>query len=207
MPWNPRLRVVGGNMKYDPNLISYVLLLRFGRCSDLEAATPVLNYTSIARLIRVPVTTVIELVKAGVAASRYASPVVAPSRFKFKQHHIGYLVSSTTLQESAHLSLVERAQMFHRRFGEVKISPSSIRRIYLRHKIRFKNIKRGKREIDYNEPHYQSLFYRMRAILEQMQESQTKVVYLDETVFTFSTFRAKGWAHNRERVRINDSDL
>jgi hypothetical protein len=47
----------------------------------------------------------------------------------------------------------------------------------------------------------------MRAILEQMQESQTKVVYLDETVFTFSTFRAKGWAHNRERVRINDSDL
>ena len=100
MPWNPRLQVVGGNMKYDSNLISYVLLLRFGRCSDLETATPVLNYTSIARLIRVPVTTVIELVKAGVASSRYASPVVAPSRFKFKQHHIGYLVSSTTLQES-----------------------------------------------------------------------------------------------------------
>ena len=45
MPWNPRLRVVGGNMKYDPNLISYVLLLRIGRGSDLEAATPVLNYT------------------------------------------------------------------------------------------------------------------------------------------------------------------
>ena len=64
--------------------------------------------------------------------------------------------------------------MFHRRFGEVKISPSSIRRIYLRHKIRFKNIKRGKREIDFTEPHYQSLFYRMRAILEQMQESKTK---------------------------------
>ena len=79
-------------MKYDPDLISYVLLLRFGRCSDLETATPVLNYTSIARLIRVPVTTVIELVKAGVAASRYASPVVAPSRFKLKQHHMGYLV-------------------------------------------------------------------------------------------------------------------
>ena len=166
-----------------------------------------LNYTSIARLIKVPVTTVIQLVKVGVARSRYLSPDGAPSRFKFKQHHIAYLVSPTTLQESAHLSLVERAQMFHRRFGEVKISPSSIRRIYLRHKIRFKNIKRGKREIDFTEPHYQSLFYRMRAILEQMQESQTKVVYLDETVFTFSTFRAKGWAHNRERVRINDSDL
>ena len=26
-------------------------------------------------------------------------------------------------------------------------------------------------------------------------------------MFTFSTFRSKGWANNRERVRINDSDL
>ncbi|MFM7725643.1 MAG: hypothetical protein ACKO7B_02995, partial [Flavobacteriales bacterium] len=81
-----------------------------------------LNYTSIARLIRVPVTTVIELVKTGIGATRYGLPAVAPSRFKFKQHHIAYLVSSTTLQESAHLSLLERAQMFHRRFGELKIS-------------------------------------------------------------------------------------
>jgi len=40
-----------------------------------------------------------------------------------------------------------------------------------------------------------------------MQESNTQVVYLDETMFTFSTFRSKGWAHNRDRIKINDSDL
>ena len=40
-----------------------------------------------------------------------------------------------------------------------------------------------------------------------MHESNTQVVYLDETVFTFSTFRAKGWAHNRDRIRVNDSNL
>ena len=40
-----------------------------------------------------------------------------------------------------------------------------------------------------------------------MHESNTQVVYLDETVFTFSTFRSKGWAHNRERIRIDDSNL
>ena len=40
-----------------------------------------------------------------------------------------------------------------------------------------------------------------------MHESNTQVIYLDETVFTFSTFRSKGWVHNRERIRINDSDL
>ena len=40
-----------------------------------------------------------------------------------------------------------------------------------------------------------------------MHESNTQVVYLDETVFTFSTFRAKGWAHNRDRIRVDDSKL
>ena len=47
----------------------------------------------------------------------------------------------------------------------------------------------------------------MHAILNQMEESKTPVVYLDETMFTFSTFRSKGWAHRRDRIKINDSDL
>ena len=97
--------------------------------------------------------------------------------------------------------------MFHRQFGEVKISPTSIRRIYLKHKIRFKNIKRGKKEIDFTVPHFQSLFYRMHALLKHMQESNTKVVFIDETVFTFSTFRSKGWAHRKERVKVIDQDI
>ncbi len=40
-----------------------------------------------------------------------------------------------------------------------------------------------------------------------MEESNTRVVYLDETVFTFSTFRSKGWAHRRDRIKVIDSDL
>ena len=49
------------------------------------------------------------------------------------------------------------------RFGEVKVSPTTIRRIYLKHKIRFKNIKRGKREINFSDPHYSSLFHALAA--------------------------------------------
>ena len=40
-----------------------------------------------------------------------------------------------------------------------------------------------------------------------MHASNTQVIYLDETMFTFSTFRSKGWAHNSERICINDSEL
>jgi len=47
----------------------------------------------------------------------------------------------------------------------------------------------------------------MQALLQQMQDSNTQVIYLDETMLTFSTFRAKGWALSRERIRVNDSNL
>ena len=40
-----------------------------------------------------------------------------------------------------------------------------------------------------------------------MHASNTQVIYLDETMITFSTFTSKGWAHNRERIRINDSEF
>ena len=33
------------------------------------------------------------------------------------------------------------------------------------------------------------------------------MVYLDEKVFTFHTFRSKGWAHRRDRIKVVDSDL
>ena len=82
-------------------------------------------------------------------------------RTKLTQQQIGYLVAPSTLLESAHLSLAERAHLFHRKFGEAKVSPTTIRRIYLQHRIRFKNIKRGKREIDFSDPHYKQLFLRM----------------------------------------------
>ena len=31
------------------------------------------------------------------------------------------------------------------------------------------------------------------------------MIYLDETVFTFSTFRSKGWANRRDRIKVDDS--
>jgi hypothetical protein len=121
----------GGTMRHDTQLLTYVILLRFGKIPDSEAPQPVMNYSSISKIIRKPVKTVIELIKTAIGASIHGFSEENYSRSKFKQNQIGYLVSTSTLQECAHLSLVERAQMFHRRFGEVKISPTTIRRIYL----------------------------------------------------------------------------
>ena len=157
--------LVRNRSRYDPQLLSYVILLRFGTVVNPDFTKPILNYQSIAKVINKTVTNVIEIIKFAIKSYNYNFEIGPPSRKKFTQQHIGYLVSPSTLQKQAHLSLAERAQLFHRRFGEKKISPSTIRRIYLKHKIRFKNIKRGKREIDFTEPHYRCLFHRMESLL------------------------------------------
>ena len=55
-------------MRHAPQLLTYVLLLRYGEIPSSDAPQPVMNYTSIAKLIRKPVTTVIDLVKAALCA-------------------------------------------------------------------------------------------------------------------------------------------
>jgi hypothetical protein len=92
----------------------------FGNAVNPDFTKPILNYQSIAKLIKKPVTTVIELVQFAIRAYNYSFEIGPPNRYKFTQQHIGYLVSPSTLQESAHLSFAERAQLFHRRFGESK---------------------------------------------------------------------------------------
>jgi hypothetical protein len=138
--------LVRNRSRYDPQLLSYVILLRFGTAVNPDFTKPILNYQLIAKLIKKTVTTVIELVKFCIRAYNYSFEIGPPNLSKFTQQHIGYLVSPSTLQESAHLSMAKRGQLFYRRFGGKKISPSSIRRIYLKHKISFKNIKRGKKK-------------------------------------------------------------
>jgi hypothetical protein len=70
-------------MRHDPQLLTYVLLLRYGQLPRMEAPQPVMNYTSIARLIRKPVSTVIGLVKAALGASRHGFSEEQFSRSKF----------------------------------------------------------------------------------------------------------------------------
>jgi hypothetical protein len=43
---------------------------------------------------------------------------------KLEIHHVDYLCNQKTLNEWAHLSLIQRTIMFHRTFPEIKISAS-----------------------------------------------------------------------------------
>ena len=48
--------------RYNPQLLSYVTLLRFGSSEHPDFSKSVLNYQTIAKVLRRPVTTVVDLV-------------------------------------------------------------------------------------------------------------------------------------------------
>lgn len=55
--------------------------------------------------------------------------------------------------------------MFHRQFPEVKISASTIERVYAKGHIRYKFINRVKKVIDFNSEHIKELFFKMRELI------------------------------------------
>jgi hypothetical protein len=79
--------------------------------------------------------------------------------------------------------------MFHRIFPEIKFSASSLHRTYKRFGISFKYIKRGKKAIDYSNQYYFNLFQEMYQSVKKPRLSYKKLVWIDEAVFTFNTFR------------------
>lgn len=47
----------------------------------------------------------------------------------------------------------------------------------------------------------------MRTLVELSKSFKQKIVFLDETMFTFSTFCSKAWSSHRNRIKVADSDM
>ena len=83
-----------------------------------------LNYASISKVVKKPVSTIRDLIKRGIVSKMKKLPIQKRKCSKLDQHHIYYLCSQRTLRGWAHLSLIQRAVMFHRTFPEIKILAS-----------------------------------------------------------------------------------
>ena len=77
---NPRNQVLSINRsRYNSQLLSSVILLRFGSIDNPDFSKPILNFQSIAKVIKKPVTTVIELVKLGIRTYNHGFKVDPPN--------------------------------------------------------------------------------------------------------------------------------
>ena len=111
-------------MTEDQQLIDYLLLLRFGTWEACPASRPMLNFASISKITKKPLSTIRDLIKLGIESKLKDLPIQRRKRLKLQTHHVDYLCNQTTLNQWAHLSLIQRTVMFHRTFPEIKISAS-----------------------------------------------------------------------------------
>ena len=84
-------------MSEDPLLNGYLLLLRFGSSSPNKRPRPLLNYASISRITKKPLSTVRALIKLGIEANLKKQPIQRRKRKKLEQHHVDDLCSPKTL--------------------------------------------------------------------------------------------------------------
>jgi hypothetical protein len=111
-------------MTEDQQLIDYLLLLRFGTCEVGPASRPMLNFASISKITKKPLSTIRDLIKLGIYSKLKALPIKRRKQMKLETHHVDYLCNQTALNQWAHLSVIQRTVMFHRTFPEIKISAS-----------------------------------------------------------------------------------
>ena len=95
-------------MTEDPQLVDYLLLLRFGTSDAGQAPRPVLNFTSILKVVRKPVSTIRDLIKSGIESKIKKLPLQRHNFSKIDLRHVDYLCSQIMLREWAHLSLIKR---------------------------------------------------------------------------------------------------
>lgn len=64
--------------------------------------------------------------------------------------------------------------------------------IYLKNGIKFKQIRKV---IDFTQDYYLKLFKDMVAKINEAKERNERIIFVDEAIFSFNTFRKRAWSH------------
>lgn len=123
---------------------------------------------------------------------------------KLKSAHIEYLVSQETLNQQAGLSLAERAVLFHRQFPELKVSHSTIARVYKLNGVKFKMIQRVKPKASMSAERLSETLLTMKSHYQRAVREGALVLFVDEAVFSPNTMLLRSWAATNESIEVQD---
>ena len=84
-------------MTEDHQLIDYLLLLRFGTREVGPASRPMLNFASISKITKKPLSTIRDLIKLGIEWKMKDLSIQRRKRIKLEANHVDYLCNQTTL--------------------------------------------------------------------------------------------------------------
>ena len=72
------------------------------------------------------------------------------------------------------------------------------------HKIKFKSIKRIKRQINFNNEPIKSTLIQLKEQIDALIRKGFRILYLDEAVFTFNSFSGRAWSHKNSNIAVTE---
>jgi hypothetical protein len=118
-------------------------------------------------------------------------------------HHVDWLTQEENLILHAGKTLAERAALFTHRFPDKRIAVTSLRRLYLQHKIKRKAVRLEK----LRPPHVNATIAEdINEILEDfrfVREHDIKLIWLDECNFTKKSFQTLEYSGKRTNIQVD----
>ena len=116
-----------------------VLLMRFHTEVPKYKTIKYCSYKAISKALAIPYATVQYLCRNEI---QYLKTKSSKQKVRIlEQEHIEFLINKKTLQLWAGKTMKQRTVLFHRRFTNKRIAESSLRRLYLQHKVKQKQVR------------------------------------------------------------------
>ena len=124
-----------------------------------------------------------------------------------EQVHIDFLLDQRTLERWSGLTMKERTVMFHRQFPDKRIAVTSLRRLYLKNKIKRKKLRQEKVMPPEQKLEYAESCREVLAQLEQAKAEKRLTLYLDEVNFTKLSLMKREWSTRNSNLTVDQVDV
>jgi len=126
---------------------------------------------------------------------------------RLDQEHVNFLTDFRTLELWAGLTMKQRTVLFHRQFPDKRIAVTSLRRLYLRHKIRRKKVRLEKTMTQRVRRNFAQNCQRLLAELEQAKCDGRLLVFADEILFTKRAIRLREWSARNSNLAVDQEEV
>ena len=126
---------------FNENKRQIVLLLVYRTLSPTPMSPRFVSFAKVARHVNMTYNKVYHICHSTVLKHVSGTKKSLSGDRSLSQDHLDYLLSLETLRLWAGLTMKDRIQLFERKFPGKRISESKLRRVYLKHGVRRKEIK------------------------------------------------------------------
>ena len=97
----------------------------------------------------------------------------------------------------------ERVKYFHRRFLDKRIAITSLRRLYLQHRIKRKKVRQEKAMPTAAREQFTDNCRKVLQAVEQAQQVGQRIIYLDEINFTKLSLKDREWSCKNNNLAVD----